>query len=343
MDSEAGFVRTPLWVLRSSPNSAGQRLDLWLAQQLKSELSRARIQGLIREGQVLLGGQIVTDVKTKLRADQEITVHLPPSRDPTPKGEAIALDILYEDAALIVVNKPAGLVVHPGNGNGTGTLVNALIYHCGDDLSGIGGVRRPGIVHRLDKGTSGVLVVAKNDQAHQNLSKQFADHGRTGVLERRYQALIWGVPSRGSGTINAALGRCRHDRTKQAVVNASQSDARHAITHFTVQETYQALVDGSALASLITCRLETGRTHQIRVHMAHIGHPLIGDQDYGAAFKTKANRLESALKDAVSTFGRQALHAKSLTFSHPIHGQVMEFAAPLPKDMAALVNAFRTL
>ena len=193
-----------------------------------------------------------------------------------------------------------GLVVHPGAGNWTGTLVNALIHHCGDSLSGIGGVKRPGIVHRLDKDTSGVMVVAKTDAAHRALSDAFADHGRSGDLERAYQALVWGAPARNTGTIDAPLGRAR-DRVLRAVVPEGRDDARHAVTRFTVLERFPA-GGAETMASLVECRLETGRTHQIRVHMAHIGHPVVGDPDYGKAFRTKANRLPEPLRTAVASF-----------------------------------------
>ena len=259
-----------------------------------------------------------------------------------PEGEAIPLDILYEDDELIVINKPSGLVVHPGAGNWTGTLVNALIHHCGDSLSGIGGVKRPGIVHRLDKETSGVMVVAKTDRAHKSLSEAFADHGRTGDLERAYDALVWGFPQRMTGTIDAPLGR-HADRVRRAVVPEHRDDARHAITHFTVLERFGAEQAEFTTASLVECRLETGRTHQIRVHMAHIGHPVVGDPDYGQAFRTKANILPEPLKSLVKDFPRQALHAKLLAFRHPASGEMMRFEAPVPAVMAELLRQFRKL
>jgi 23S rRNA pseudouridine1911/1915/1917 synthase len=268
-------------------------------------------------------------------------VAVPEPDEPEPKGEAISLDILHEDADIIVINKPAGLVVHPGAGNWTGTLVNALIHHCGDSLSGIGGVKRPGIVHRLDKDTSGVMVVAKTDAAHRALSDAFADHGRSGDLERAYQALVWGAPERNSGTIDAPLGRAR-DRVLRAVVPEGRDDARHAVTRYRVMERYPS--DGAEImASLVECRLETGRTHQIRVHMAHIGHPVIGDPDYGKAFRTKANRLPEPLRTAVADFPRQALHAWLLVFRHPQTHMLMRFEAPMPADMAAIAKEFRAL
>jgi len=323
-------------VLQAGPDAAGARLDQWLASALGPDVSRNRVQALIRDGRVAVAGTAATEPKRKLAGGETVEVALPEPEAPEPLGEDIPLDILYEDASLIVVNKPAGLVVHPGAGNWTGTLVNALVHHCGDSLSGIGGVRRPGIVHRLDKDTSGVMVVAKTDKAHRALSEAFADHGLTGDLRRAYAALVWGVPPRMTGTIDAPLGRAA-DRVRRAVVPAGRGDARHAVTHFEVKERF------GAMASLVECRLETGRTHQIRVHMAHIGHPLLGDQDYGQAFRTKANRLPEPLQADVKAFPRQALHARLLEFRHPDTHMVMRFEAPLPRDMEALVEGFRKL
>lgn len=322
-------------------DATGKRLDQWLAARLSPDLSRSRVQSLIADGHVKVDGTPVLEAKYKLRDGMSIILTLPEPEPAEPQGEDIPLDILHEDDDLIVINKPAGLVVHPGNGNWTGTLVNALIHHCGDTLSGIGGVKRPGIVHRLDKDTSGVMVVAKNDHAHRHLSEQFADHGRTGDLERAYVALVWGTPERPQGTIDAYLGRSHRDRTKQAVVREDREDARHAVTHFTVLERFDEREDATALASLVECRLETGRTHQIRVHMAHIGHPLVGDMDYGSAYKTKANRLAPPLKEAVHAFLRQALHAKLLVFTHPTTDELMHFEAPVPADMQSLLEQFR--
>jgi len=326
------------------------RLDQWLAQALDN-LSRSRLQDIIRDGGVLIDGKQVTQTKFKLRAGQEIAVEMPQLRDSVPEPQNIPLDILYEDSDVIVVNKPSGLVVHPGNGNWEGTLVNALLYHCGESLSGIGGVRRPGIVHRLDKDTSGVLVVAKNDAAHQNLSAQFADHGRLSKLERHYQAVIWGMPERVSGRIETYLGRDVRERTRQAVVEATRPDARHAVTHFKLVQSYGNKVkrkkkeeEGKIpIASLIECRLETGRTHQIRVHMAHIGHPLIGDGEYGRGLKSKINLLPEEVRQKVARFSRQALHAYSLQFSHPRDEKILHFIAPLPHDMVELIGALQML
>ena len=327
-------------MLTADASAAGQRLDQWLAAQLAPALSRSRVQALIKQGAVGIGGKTVTETKHKLAAGDAVTVEVPEPEPAEPQGEAIPLDILYEDDALVVVNKPAGLVVHPGAGNWTGTLVNALIHHCGNSLSGIGGVKRPGIVHRLDKDTSGVMVVAKTDHAHRALSEAFADHGRTGDLRRAYVALVWGVPTPAVDTIDAPLGRAA-DRIRRAVVPEARDDARHAVTHYAVEERFGEGRKDFAPASLVKCRLETGRTHQIRVHMAHIGHPLVGDRDYGQAFRTKANRLPEPLRATVQAFPRQALHARLLEFSHPDTHLSMRFEAPLPDDMEELVGAFR--
>jgi 23S rRNA pseudouridine1911/1915/1917 synthase len=325
-------------VLLADENAAG-RLDAWLAAKLDGELSRSRIKALIESGDVRLNGRPV-DAKHKIQPGDRVELAMPEPDEPEPQGEDIPLDILHEDEDLIVLMKPAGLVVHPGAGNWTGTLVNALIHHCGDSLSGIGGVRRPGIVHRLDKETSGVMVVAKSDLAHRSLAAQFADHGRTTALRRAYHAVIWGLPRPAKGTIDAALGRAG-DRMRRAVKKDTSPDAKHAVTHYEVVERYHESPDATALASSVHCHLETGRTHQIRVHMAHIGHPLIGDPDYGAAFRTKANRLPEAARKIVNSFARQALHAYLLQFEHPRTGQIMRFEAELPDDMMVLIQALR--
>ncbi len=337
-DSEA----TPALKELTVDTAAGARLDQWLAARLAPDLSRSRVQALIRDGLVTIGGTVERSQGRRLAGGEQIRLILPEPEPAAPAAEDIPLSVLYEDDELIVIDKPAGLVVHPGAGNPTGTLVNALIQHCGASLSGIGGVRRPGIVHRLDKDTSGVLVVAKNDRAHRALSEAFADHGRTGDLERAYDALVWGAPPRMTGTIDAALGRAA-DRTRRAVVPEGRADARHAVTHFTVRERFGEDAQGRRppMAALVECRLETGRTHQIRVHMAHIGHPLVGDRDYGRAFLTKANKLPAPLGDLVRAFPRQALHARLLAFRHPATGEVMRFEAPLPPDLAELVGGFR--
>ena len=325
----------------TADETAEGRLDAWLTAQVGEEFSRSRIKALIKDGQVLLRGEPVTDPQRKVRTGDSFELTLPEPEDPTPQGEDIPLDILHEDDDVIVISKPSGLVVHPGAGNWTGTLVNALIHHCSDTLSGIGGVRRPGIVHRLDKDTTGVMVVAKNDIAHRHLSLQFADHGRTMPLERAYQAIVWGRPRTLSGTVDAPRGRATGDRTRRAVKRPDSQDADEAITHYQVIERFHEKPDATAFASLVECRLETGRTHQIRVHMAHIGHPLLGDTVYGAGFKTKANLLPEEIRKVVNGFGRQALHAFMLQFEHPRTGEIMHFEVPLPDDMVELVEALR--
>ena len=302
------------------------RLDKFLSTQF-ADFTRARFQKLIADGHVSVDGKVMDDSGFKLKPGQQVVVTVPEAAPAEPQGEAIALDIIYEDKHLIVINKPAGLVVHPGAGNETGTLVNALIAHCGDSLSGIGGVKRPGIVHRLDKDTSGLLVVAKNDKAHASLSEQFAAHGRDGRLEREYLAFVWGRPERRAGMIKTSIGRSSANRQKMAVSNSG--DAREAITHFTVEETFPA-------ASLLRCRLETGRTHQIRVHMAHIGHPLLGDDVYGGGFKSSKSKLSDAAVNSLSYLKGQALHATILGFDHPVTGKHLRFEAPLPKALAHL-------
>jgi 23S rRNA pseudouridine1911/1915/1917 synthase len=244
----------------------------------------------------------------------------------------IALDIVYEDASLIVINKPAGLVVHPAAGHATGTLVNALIAHCGESLSGIGGVKRPGIVHRLDKDTTGLMVVAKTDRAHKVLSDQFADHGRTGPLERAYLALCWGVPDRPLMTIEAALDRHPHNREKMSVVREERG--RHAITHITRLAVFGR--KNEPVAALVKCELETGRTHQIRVHMTHIGHPLMGDPVYGTGFRTKIVHLPEAAARGLQALNRQALHATLLGFAHPETGEHLSFERAPPADFQRL-------
>ena len=326
----------------TADEDAGGRLDAWLAASLARDFSRNRLKALIEHGAVTVNGAATDEPKRKVVPGDRIEIVLPEPEDPEPKGEDIPLDVLYEDGDLIVIAKPAGLVVHPGAGNWTGTLVNALIHHCGESLSGIGGVRRPGIVHRLDKETSGVMVVAKNDAAHRHLSDQFADHGRTGPLERAYRAAVWGRPRQLRGVIDAPLGRAG-DRIRRAVKREGSDDAREAITHYEVVERYGEKPDATSLACLVECHLETGRTHQIRVHMAHIGHPLIGDPEYGGAFRTKANLLPEDARHVVNGFRRQALHAYMLQFEHPATGKTMRFEAPAPDDMAALLETLRNL
>jgi 23S rRNA pseudouridine1911/1915/1917 synthase len=323
---------------REWTNGGGaERLDRALAQAW-ADLSRSRLQALIREGHVTVNGAVVLDPGQKIVPGAQASLDLPPPAPAEPAGEAIALTVVYEDEDLIVIDKPPGLVVHPAAGHESGTLVNALIAHCGESLSGIGGVRRPGIVHRLDKDTSGLLVVAKNDSAHQGLADQFADHGRTGPLERAYAALIWGVPARTKGLIDAALARSTHNREKMVVV--AQEKGRRAITHYQVEEVLPP-PPAEPVASLIRCELETGRTHQIRVHLAHIGHPLLGDDLYGSGFKTKAKRLSEEQQRALADLDRQALHAAVLGFEHPRTGEHLRFESLLPADFARLLGNLR--
>jgi len=325
----------------TADESAEGRLDAWLTAQLGAEFSRSRVKVLIKDGMLTVNGAPATDPQKKVRPGETYEILLPEAEDPEPKGEDIPLDILFEDEDVIVISKPSGLVVHPAAGNWTGTLVNALIHHCGDSLSGIGGVKRPGIVHRLDKDTTGVMIVAKNDVAHRHLSLQFADHGRTMPLERAYQAIVWGRPPTLKGTIDAPLGRGTADRTRREVKRAGNQEADEAITHYEVLERFHETSNALSLASLVECHLETGRTHQIRVHMAHIGHPLLGDAVYGGGFKTKANLLPDDARKVVNGFKRQALHAYMLQFEHPRTGEIMRFEAPLPQDMMELVEALR--
>jgi 23S rRNA pseudouridine1911/1915/1917 synthase len=310
----------------------GARLDRVLVRHLAG-LSRSRVQALIKTGAVSLAGEPIGDPSRTVRSGERFCLEVGAAEDPEPKGEAIALGIVYEDAALIVIDKPAGLVVHPGAGHGTGTLVNALIAHCGASLSGIGGVRRPGIVHRLDKDTSGLLVVAKTDEAHRGLAEQFQAHGRDGRLSRAYLALVWGVPEAVQGVIDAPLGRDAHNRLRMAV--SRRADARDAVTRWRRLKTY-ADTSGRPVASLLRLDLETGRTHQIRVHLAHLGHPVMGDETYARGFKSSAGRLTSEARDALESLGRQALHAAILGFEHPVTGRALAFESDLPDDMARL-------
>jgi 23S rRNA pseudouridine1911/1915/1917 synthase len=290
------------------------------------------VKDLIKAGAVAINGQTATEPRTKVRDGDVLLLTAPEPVEAEPAPEAIPLDILYEDDHLIVVNKPVGMVVHPAPGSLSGTLVNALLHHCGDSLAGIGGVKRPGIVHRLDKDTSGVMVAAKTERAHAGLSAQFADHGRTGPLHRLYTAFAWGRMQQARGSVDAPLGRDAANRLKQAV----RRDGREAITHYAVETRYGG--EGWDITR-VACELETGRTHQIRVHLAHIGHPLVADPIYASGFATKARKLPEPLQDIVTGLGRQALHASELGFEHPATGEEMFFEAPLPPDLEALAEA----
>lgn len=328
------------------PASAGARIDKWLSERIEA-FTRSRLKALIEEGALSRNGEAFADPSWKLREGETYMLTPPPVADPEPKPEAIPLDVVFEDDDLIVINKPAGLVVHPAAGNWTGTLVNALIHHCGTSLSGVGGVARPGIVHRIDKDTSGLLVVAKNDAAHQGLTAAFSAHD----IDRVYEAVAVGAPRPGFGTIDAALARAASDRKKMTVVDEdAHAAARHAVTHYKVIETFgraRAKLKGDALASLIDCTLETGRTHQIRAHLSHIGHPLIGDQTYGrgpglSGLKPGDEAADHAI-DLLRNFRRQALHAKTLGFGHPITGETLRFERNAPEDFQNLIAALRTL
>ena len=303
--------------VRLEPAHAGWRLDRALADAVPA-LSRERLKSLIRAGAVLTDGRQIRDPAAKVRGAEEFSVAVPEPEAAHNLPQAIPLEIVFEDAHLLVVDKPAGLVVHPAAGNFDGTLVNALLHHCAGSLSGIGGVARPGIVHRIDKDTSGLLVVAKNDPAHEGLAKQFAAHS----VDRRYLAIVSGTPAMASGTVDAPLARSATNRKKIAIVDRG----KRAVTHW---RRLQVLRD----AALVECRLETGRTHQVRVHMASIGHPLVGDPVYGRSGKTHG-RLLKELK-----FERQALHAAELGFAHPVSKHRLSFSSPMPPDMQELFNA----
>lgn len=305
------------------PETTSGRLDKTIAD-LYPELSRSRLKSLILEGYLLVDGNVVTDASFKIKGGESLELTVPPLEEGEPKPENIPLDIVYEDDDLLVINKQAGLVVHPAPGNWQGTLVNALLYHCGDSLSGIGGVKRPGIVHRLDKETSGLMVVAKTDLAHQGLTAQFADRS----LSRRYMALVWGLPKMSAAMLETKMGRSKTNRKKMAVQRDSGKDA---ITHYQVQEVY------GLTAALMECVLETGRTHQIRVHMSHIGHPVIGDIIYGKRPRHISQAFENEVLRLFPT-DRHLLHAYHIEFTHPITKENMEFEVDLPDDMVKVQN-----
>lgn len=315
--------------------SAGERLDRFLAGAL-SGISRSRLQALIREGAVQCNGRTIGEPGHRVKPGDAIGVTIPEPEPAKPQGQDIALSVVFEDDHVIVIDKPAGLVVHPAPGHREGTLVNALIAHCGESLSGIGGVRRPGIVHRLDKDTSGLLVVAKTDAAHKGLSAQFSAHGADGQLMRAYLALVWGELDRVRGLIDAPLQRSTHNRTRMTVTKSAA--ARHAVTHYDVLDVFRS-DEGKPVASLVRLELETGRTHQIRVHVAHIGHPVLGDPVYGTGFKASAALLSAGAREALEKLGRQALHAAVLGFTHPVTRRKLVFESPLPADMGGLLKA----
>lgn len=319
----------------AGPADDGERLDRFLTGRLP-EMSRSRVKTLIKDGHAAHDGRTIVEPNTRVKPGESYEIAIPPPEPAIPRGEDIPLNVVYEDDQLVVIDKPAGLVVHPAAGNWTGTLVNALIAHCGESLSGIGGVRRPGIVHRLDKETSGLMVVAKTDVAHRALAKQFADHGRKGPMERQYTALVWGVPRLRKGAISAALGRKSENRQKMAVV---KDGGKEALTLYEVAETFGNGDD--PITSRVTCTLRTGRTHQIRVHLAHIGHPLIGDATYGAGFRSKARLLGEPARAAIESLNRQALHAHLLGFAHPATGETIRFESPLPEEISNLLKRLK--
>ncbi len=324
----------------------GWRLDRLLAERLEGP-SRSRLKTLIKQGQVRRDTATIEDPSCKVKPGERYRVWVPPPVAATPEPQNLPLAIVHEDDEIIVIDKPAGLVVHPAAGNRDRTLVNALLFHCGNSLAGIGGVQRPGIVHRLDKDTSGLMVVAKTEPAHESLRTQFDTHS----IERIYRAVIWGAPRPLVGTIDAAI--MRHDSHRQKMTVARRADhpkARRAVTHYRVIARYGPSAE--PVASLVDCRLETGRTHQIRVHFSHIGHPLIGDPLYGAGrrrLKTPSEKKAmnasafAAAQATISGFPRQALHAYHLGFRHPASGESVRFSVDLPRDIKELINCLESL
>jgi len=331
---------------------AGDRLDRVLARHVP-ELSRSRLKALTEGGAVAVDGHTIRDPNYRVNSGEAIVLDVPPPEPAKPASEPIPLAIVHEDDDIIVINKPKNLVVHPAAGHQSGTLVNALIAHCGESLSGIGGERRPGIVHRLDKDTTGLMVVAKNDAAHKSLAAQFAAHGRGDEpFERSYLAFVWGAPGRPQGIIDRPIDRHPQARDRMAV----REGGREAVTHWQVLERYgaespprtrggksaksaKAANPPEPVASLLLCRLETGRTHQIRVHLAAIGHPILGDAVYGAGFRTKATLLSENAQNALAALGRQALHSHILSIKHPSSGEILTFRSELPPDLARLHHA----
>ncbi|EDP64730.1 Pseudouridylate synthase, 23S RNA-specific [alpha proteobacterium BAL199] len=307
------------------------RIDRWLARCLEDRetdppLSRNRLKTLILDGRLFVNGATITDPSSPVKPGATYRIDVPEATPAIPEAQDLPLTVVYEDAALIVIDKPAGMTVHPAPGAPKDTLVNALIAHCGDSLSGIGGVKRPGIVHRIDKDTSGLLVVAKTDAAHHALAARFADHS----IDRAYRALCWGRPIPPAGRIEGAIGRHPRDRIRMAV--RPEGSGKAAVTHFRTVRAF------NEAATLLECRLETGRTHQIRVHLTHIGHPLVGDPVYGRGRSAKLGGLPEETRDRLHGFSRQALHAAVLGFNHPITGEPLRFESPLPEDLAALID-----
>ncbi|MEN2494333.1 MAG: Ribosomal large subunit pseudouridine synthase D [Hyphomicrobiaceae bacterium hypho_1] len=327
----------PLKLVVNSEYS-GMRVDRFIAGAIE-RLSRQTVKNLIKTGAVEINGDVCCASKYKLCEGQKISVSVAPNKAAKINAETIPLNITYEDCDIIVVDKPAGLVTHPSPGHTNGTLVNALLAHAGEKLSGLNGITRPGIVHRLDKDTSGLIVIAKNDSAHKGLADQFASHGKDGRMQRVYAALCWGKFDLPYGTINAPLSRSTFNRRKIGVVTADKG--RHAVTHYKVKKIY-SLSDSESI-SLLLLQLETGRTHQIRVHMASIRHPILGDKLYGKGFKSSAIKLPESVKSSLDLLNRQALHAISLDFEHPRTGRRLHFKSPLPKEIRNLLNSLSSL
>ena len=324
--------------LTASADDVGMRLDKFMSRHLP-DLSRSRLQALIEQECVTCDGKPITSTSGKVKMHQTFELIIPEIVASHIEAQDIALDVVYEDKHLLVINKPAGLTVHPAPGHPDNTLVNALLAHCGTSLSGIGGVARPGIVHRIDKETSGLLVVAKHDIAHLQLSAQLADHS----LNRTYHALVWGEPKTKRGTITGNIGRSISNRQKMAVV---KTGGKPAVTHYKVLETFHCGLK-SPLVSLVECKLETGRTHQIRVHFAFIGHPLVGDPVYGQTTVSRLNggnfkAMPEEARKALLAFQRQALHAKELGLIHPHTNKAMSFASEIPEDLQILIAALHT-
>jgi 23S rRNA pseudouridine1911/1915/1917 synthase len=327
MMAEAGPERHEI---TATPEEAGRRVDRLLADRLPA-LSRSRLKGLIEAGHLTADGRKILEPARRVKAGQTFAIIVPEVAPAAPQAQAMALTVVYEDESIIVIDKPAGLVVHPAPGNPDRTLVNALIAHCGDSLKGIGGLRRPGIVHRLDKDTSGLIVAAKTDRAHQSLVEQFAQRS----IERAYLAVVWGMPKPREGRIEGKIGRSPRNRKKMAVLDRS---GKPAVTHYRV---LKSLAGGAA--SLVECRLETGRTHQIRVHLAHRGHGVIGDPTYGRGRPARLAALGAAGRAAVQGLARQALHARTLGFRHPESREPVRFESELPPDIKLLTSSLETL
>jgi 23S rRNA pseudouridine1911/1915/1917 synthase len=305
-------------------HAAGQRLDSFLAAALP-EMSRSRLQQLVREGCLRTDGAAIAEPSRRVKPGERFVLTVPPAADPTPRPETVPLEILFEDEHLVVLVKPAGTVVHPAPGHDDGTLVNALLAHCGDSLSGIGGVRRPGIVHRLDREVSGVLVVAKHDRAHVGLAAQFTVHS----VDRLYEAVVWGLPGTAHGTVDRPIGRDPRDRKRMTILRGG----KRAVTHWRLAEA------AGTRAGRLEVELETGRTHQIRVHLASLGHPIVGDRLYGRRLPAG---LPESLRQLVGGMDRIALHARELGFTHPITGERLRFTSPPPPLMTILMEAFRS-